>query len=61
MKRIIPLLILLMFTGVVYAQLADTPSPTLKINSKHTGLSEYETNIETPYLKWKFDTGNGIE
>ncbi|UCD04503.1 MAG: PQQ-binding-like beta-propeller repeat protein, partial [Candidatus Woesearchaeota archaeon] len=61
MNKYILFLVLLLFISTVNAQLADSPSPTLKINSKHTGLSPYKTNIEEPNLKWKFDTGNGIE
>lgn len=52
---------LILFSSFADAQLADSPSPTLKINSKHTGLSQYATDIEKPYLKWKFDTGDGVE
>lgn len=61
MKKIILVLILVIFINSAYAQLADSPSPTLKGNLKRTGLSQYTTDIEEPHLKWKFDTGNGIE
>ncbi|MFH1770135.1 MAG: PQQ-binding-like beta-propeller repeat protein [archaeon] len=61
MKKTILILVLLIFINSVYGQLADTPSPTLLINSKHTGLSKYSTDIENPSLKWKFDAGDGIE
>ena len=60
MKKAVLLVILLLIYSVS-AQLADTPSPTMKINNKRTGLSSYETDIEEPYLKWKFDSGNGVE
>lgn len=43
------------------AQLADSPWPTYKGNSKHTGLSPYTTQIDKPKLKWKFDAGDGVE
>jgi outer membrane protein assembly factor BamB len=54
-------IIFLFFGSTVFAQLADSPSPTLLGNSKHTGLSKYKTDINNPQLKWKFDAGNGIE
>ncbi|MFC1638018.1 PQQ-binding-like beta-propeller repeat protein [Patescibacteria group bacterium] len=50
-----------LFGGTVFAQLANSPSSTLLGNSKHTGLSKYETDIKNPALKWKFDAGDGIE
>lgn len=56
--------VIFLFTAAcnqTYAQLAKSPSPTLKGNLKRTGLSPYKTNIETPHLKWKFDTGDGVE
>lgn len=43
------------------AQLINSPWPGYMQNSKHTGLSPYETNIKSPKVKWKFDAGNGIE
>ena len=43
------------------AQLADSPSPMFKGSPKHTGLIEVVTNIETPYLQWKFFADNGVE
>lgn len=55
------MLMLLILISSALAQLADSPSPTLKANLKRTGLSPYTTDIEKPYLKWKFDTGNGVE
>lgn len=63
MKKSIAFLILALFLlpSIASAQLADSQSPTLKVNSKHTGQSEYATNIEKPVLKWKFDTGDGVE
>ncbi|MFH1294974.1 MAG: PQQ-binding-like beta-propeller repeat protein [bacterium] len=44
-----------------YAQLAQTASPTYKVNNKRTGQSTVITNISKPYLKWKFNAGAGIE
>ena len=61
MRRIIFTIVMILFITSVYAQLADSPSPTLLGNSKHTGLSEYSTNIEEPHVIWKFNAGNGIE
>jgi len=45
----------------INAQLADSPSPTYRVNQKRNGLSPYTTNIETPHLKWKFNCEHGIE
>lgn len=61
MRKLFLIIILLILINSVYAQLADSQSPTLLINSKHTGQSKYTTNIEKPHLKWKFNAGNGIE
>lgn len=61
-NRILLVLILIFFSAkIASAQLANSPSPTLKVNEKHTGLSPYSTNIEKPNLKWKFDSKDGIE
>lgn len=46
---------------IASAQLADSPWPTYKGNSKHTGLSPYAFRIDEPKLKWRFDAGDGIE
>lgn len=59
--KFLSIILAILLIGITHAQLADSPSPTLKINSKHNGLSPYATNIEEPYVKWKFDTGNGVE
>jgi len=61
MRKIVFVLAFLLLAAPVYAQLADSPSPTLKVNSKHNGLSEFATDIEKPFLKWRFDTGEGVE
>lgn len=63
-KRIIKIavfLLLLSVASVARAQIADSPWPTFHGNSKHTGVSKYATNIEKPYLKWKFNAGQAIE
>lgn len=61
MKKFLIILFCVLVISSVSAQLADAPSPTLKINSKHTGLSPYTTDIDHPQVKWKFDAGDGIE
>jgi outer membrane protein assembly factor BamB len=61
MIKAIIFLALFLLTNPAYAQLADTPSPTMKGNLKHDGISPYSTNIKKPYLKWKIDTKGGIE
>jgi outer membrane protein assembly factor BamB len=55
------MLVLIISSLSVSAQLADTPWPTYRGNLKRTCLSPYETNIETPNLKWKFNCENGVE
>lgn len=55
------ILVLLFLTSTAFAQLADSPWPTYKGDSKHTGLSSNAVNIKSPTLKWKFDAGDGIE
>jgi outer membrane protein assembly factor BamB len=52
---------LLLIPGGIKVQLANSPWPTYKGNSKHTGLSPHATEIDAPRLKWKFAAGNGVE
>jgi outer membrane protein assembly factor BamB len=68
MKKIIGLCLIALLLGFfiisqnnAQAQLVDSPWPTYKGNSKHTGLSPYTTQIDEPKLKWKFDAGHGVE
>jgi outer membrane protein assembly factor BamB len=57
----IMMLVLIISSLSVSAQLADTPWPTYRGNMKRNCLSPYTTDIETPHLKWKFDCENGVE
>jgi outer membrane protein assembly factor BamB len=68
---VLKLFLLFVFVGISFtyfgvinksqAQLADSPWPAFHANTKHTGVSKYRTNINKPYLKWKFDAQNAIE
>lgn len=39
----------------------NAPWPMFRQNIQHTGLSQYSTNNNDGYLKWKYETGNDIE
>lgn len=47
--------------SIAKAQVADSPWPTFHANPRHTGVSKYATNIDKPYLKWKFNAEHAIE
>lgn len=52
---------LLLNSGDVSAQLADSPWPMIQGNAQHTGLSPYDTSHVDGTVIWSFDTGAGIE
>ena len=56
---ILLLLSILTFIPNLHAQLADSPWPTFGGDSRHSGQSQFK-GPESPYLKWKFKTENGI-
>ena len=60
MKKIIFVcaVILILFIPVANA---EHPWPVISGNSRHTGLSPYDTSHITGAVKWTFETGEGIE
>ncbi len=61
MKKIILMLILLVFINLASAQLADSPWPVFHGNLQLTGLSPYDTSHIDGTVKWTFKAGEGIE
>ena len=63
MKKIIPIIIFIVFSNNVYAQLdTNAPWPMFQQNNKHTGsTNENIVSVQkNPIVKWSFITGDGI-
>ncbi|MFO7791993.1 MAG: PQQ-binding-like beta-propeller repeat protein [Candidatus Saliniplasma sp.] len=56
-KVIIILFLFILISSPIYSsELADSPWPCYKNNSKNTGLSTYHTENLTDEIRWEFDT-----
>lgn len=61
MKKIILILMILIFIGSAYGQLADSAWPMFHGNLQHTGLSPYDTSHVNGTVKWVFKADKGME
>ena len=58
---IILIFILILSSYSIKAQLADSPWPTFRKDTMHSGVSEYDTSHVDGTVKWIFETGDAIE
>ena len=58
---IILIFILILSSYSIKAQLADSPWPTFRKDTMHSGVSEYDTSHVDGTVKWSFETGDAIE